>query len=57
MKIYLNVPLSRKEEVKRNGAKWDPIKKQWYIEDRIFLKPFLKYMPKHLLKPCKPVKK
>jgi len=30
-KIYLEVPYSRKEEIKQLGGKWDPINKKWYI--------------------------
>lgn len=29
---YLNVPYAEKEEAKRQGARWDPEKKKWYIE-------------------------
>jgi ribonuclease HI len=30
-KIYLEVPYSRKEEIKQLGGKWDPNIKKWYI--------------------------
>ena len=30
-KVYLNVPFVKKDEVKKEGAKWDPLKKKWYI--------------------------
>jgi ribonuclease HI len=30
-RIYLNVPFSKKDEVKSKGAKWDSDKKKWYI--------------------------
>lgn len=29
--IYLDVPFVQKDYVKKLGAKWDPIEKQWYI--------------------------
>jgi ribonuclease HI len=32
-RIYLNVPFVQKDEVKKEGAKWDPSKKKWYILD------------------------
>lgn len=32
-KIYLNVPFVKKDEVKKEGAKWDPNKKKWYVLD------------------------
>tara|TARA_B110000858_G_scaffold144192_1_gene163732 strand:- start:1401 stop:2414 length:1014 start_codon:yes stop_codon:yes gene_type:complete len=31
--IYLNVPYSNKDEVKKMGALWNPKKKKWYIPD------------------------
>jgi len=30
-KVYLNVPYSRKDEVKKLGGKWDKNKKKWFI--------------------------
>ncbi len=30
-KIYLNVPFTKKEEIKKLGGKWDQEKKKWYI--------------------------
>jgi len=33
IKIYLNVPYSEKEEVKRLGGKWDNSNQKWYIYD------------------------
>jgi len=30
-KIYLNVPFSRKDEVKALGAKWDNLLKKWFV--------------------------
>jgi ribonuclease HI len=30
-KVYLNVPFTKKDEAKKEGAKWDPSKKKWYI--------------------------
>jgi ribonuclease HI len=32
-KIYLEVPYSRKEEIKQLGGKWDPINKKWFINE------------------------
>ena len=29
--IYLNVPFMEKEKIKKLGGKWNPSKKQWYI--------------------------
>ena len=30
---YLNVPYSEKDEVKALGARWDIIRKMWYVTD------------------------
>ena len=32
-KIYLDVPFSKKEEIKKLGGKWDSEQKKWYIFD------------------------
>ena len=32
-KIYLNVPFSKKDFAKSNGAKWDQGKKKWYYTE------------------------
>ncbi len=30
-KVYLNCPYSEKEDAKKLGAKWDKVKKKWYV--------------------------
>lgn len=30
-KIYLNVPFAQKDEAKALGARWDAVKKKWYV--------------------------
>jgi hypothetical protein len=30
-KYYLNVPFAQKDEAKALGAKWDAVKKKWYV--------------------------
>lgn len=30
-KIYLNVPFAQKDEAKELGARWDAIKKKWFV--------------------------
>ena len=32
-RIYLNVPFEEKDRVKSLGAKWDPTKKKWWVQD------------------------
>ena len=33
-KIYINCPYAEKEYAKTFGARWDPIKKSWYLTDK-----------------------
>ena len=30
-RVYLSVPYEEKEEAKSLGAKWDALKKKWYV--------------------------
>jgi len=32
-KIYLNVPFSKKDEIKRLGGRWDTSKKKWFVHN------------------------
>jgi hypothetical protein len=32
-RIYLNVPYEEKDRVKSLGARWDPAKKKWWVQD------------------------
>ena len=32
-KIYLDVPFSKKDEIKKMGGRWDSEQKKWYIFD------------------------
>jgi ribonuclease HI len=32
-RIYLNVPFEEKDHVKSLGAKWDPVKKKWWVSE------------------------
>lgn len=51
MRVNLKVPYNQKEEAKRLGARWDPGRHVWYVENMVDLSPFLQWMPKHLVKP------
>jgi len=53
MIIHLNVPYSEKDEAKALGARWNPSRKTWFIEDREDLTPFMKWIPAPLLRPHK----
>lgn len=55
MRVNLNVPYAEKDLAKALGARWDVAKRVWYVEDLPRLEPFLRWMPKHLTAPSKPV--
>ncbi|MFA6698849.1 MAG: exodeoxyribonuclease VII large subunit [Thiomicrospira sp.] len=42
---YLNVPFSEKELAKQQGARWDPLRRKWYVPPQIDdLKPFSRWL-------------
>lgn len=43
---YLNCPFNDKDEAKALGAKWDSVKKRWYVPDGCNLSVFAKWLPK-----------
>jgi len=45
MRINLVTPFAEKEAVKSLGARWDPAKKLWYINDVADLTPFQRWIP------------
>ena len=53
MRTNLVVPFEEKDLARSLGAKWDTARKVWYVENMSNLEPFLRWMPKHLLKPTK----
>jgi len=57
MRVNLQVPYEQKDEAKKRGARWDAARKVWYVENLENLRPFLRWMPKHLTKAHKPMKK
>jgi len=46
MIVNLNVPFSQKDEAKGLGARWNPTKKVWYLNNPEDLTPFLKWIPR-----------
>jgi len=32
-RVYLNVPFDEKDVAKSHGAKWDPEKKKWWVQE------------------------
>jgi hypothetical protein len=51
MRIDMNVPYQDKDEAKELGARWDGLKRCWYIVDKEDLTPFMKWFPEYLTKP------
>lgn len=45
MRVYLNCPFDEKDEAKALGARWDPQKKRWYIQDVKDLSAFARWLP------------
>lgn len=43
MRTDLNVPFAEKDEAKALGARWDPARKRWYVQDKD-LAPFAKWL-------------
>jgi hypothetical protein len=45
MRINLVTPFAEKDQVKALGARWDPTRKCWYIQDVKDLAPFARWVP------------
>ena len=43
--LYLEVPYIEKDIVKNLGAKWDPVKKKWFIQNNRNTEPFKQWLP------------
>ena len=43
MRTHLNVPFAEKDEAKALGARWDPARKRWYVQDKD-LAPFARWL-------------
>jgi len=46
MRINLVTPFAEKDAVKALGARWDAVKKCWYIVDIADCSPFARWIPK-----------
>lgn len=51
MRVWLNVEYREKDEAKNLGARWNPGKRQWYVDNPENLKPFIRWINKEQLKP------
>jgi exodeoxyribonuclease VII large subunit len=47
-KIYLEVPYPEKDRAKNLGARWDPIRRKWYVAGTAQLTPFREWLPPDL---------
>jgi hypothetical protein len=45
MRINLVTPFAEKDQVKALGARWDSVRKNWYIVDVADLTPFARWIP------------
>lgn len=45
MRIDLVTPFAEKDAAKALGARWDSVKKTWYIQNVADLTPFLRWIP------------
>lgn len=45
MRINLTCPFTEKDTAKALGARWDPARKTWFIENMEDLTPFLRWIP------------
>ena len=50
MRINLSVPYSEHQQAKSQGARWDPARKTWYVEDHEDLSIFYKWAPEKFVK-------
>ena len=44
MRTYLKVPFAEKDEAKALGARWDPARKSWYVQDAKDLASFERWL-------------
>ena len=45
MRVNLTTPFAEKDAVKALGARWDAVKKLWYVVDVADLTPFARWIP------------
>lgn len=45
MRTNLQVPFAEKDEAKALGARWDPGRRTWYVQNVADMGPFARWMP------------
>ena len=53
MRVDLKVPFREKDLAKKRGARWDPARRVWYVENVENLRKFMCWMPEHLVRSSK----
>lgn len=46
MRLDLKVPYAEKDQAKQLGARWDPARKLWYIDDKLDAGLFARWQPR-----------
>lgn len=46
MRTNLQVPFAEKDEAKRLGARWDPARRVWYVQNATDLAVFSRWLPR-----------
>lgn len=52
MRVDLNVPFAEKDDAKKLGARWDAVRRVWYVSNLENLEPFLRWVAPHLRRPA-----
>jgi hypothetical protein len=45
MRLNLKVPFAEKDQAKKLGARWDAVRKVWYVEGKEDVAPFSRWSP------------
>lgn len=53
MRVSLKVPYEQKDSAKAFGAKWDALKKEWFLTDPEDLTPFMRWIARPAEAPTK----
>lgn len=54
MRTDLAVPFAEKDEAKKLGARWDPTRKCWYVQNVTDLAPFARWLREGGAAPARP---
>jgi hypothetical protein len=54
MRTYLTVPYEQRDAARQLGARWDPGRKLWFVENVENINAFARWMDARLLRPHRP---